>query len=217
MPLILLAYCGYLAIFVRSLAKRHWRGWLLWLGATAVLSLPLILTLQQQPTSEARVAELALPLTEARAGNFQPLWQYTYTTLGMFHTTGDNEWLYNIPDRPVFGPISALIFWLGILLALKLTIGNWQLAINKTPPSPLSPPLPPPLVAGRHFPRLHQHPARQSQSHHSGSTSYLSAARPAIGQPLVEKGYSSTLPPRPSSLALCAALLLCQLRHARLA
>ena len=123
-PLILLAYGGYLAIFVRGMFKRHWRGWLLWLGATAVLSLPLILTLQQQPDSEARVTELALPLIEARAGNLQPLWQYTRTTLAMFHTTGDNEWLYNLPDRPIFGPISAIIFWLGVILTLKLTINN---------------------------------------------------------------------------------------------
>ncbi len=135
-PLILLAYGGSLAIFVRGMFKRHWQGWLLWLGATAVLSLPLILTLQQQPGSEARVAELALPLIEARAGNFQPLWQYSRTTLAMFRTTGDNEWLYNIPDRPIFGPLSGFVFWLGVILALKLTINNWQSTINNSSSHP---------------------------------------------------------------------------------
>lgn len=129
-PLILLAYCGYLAIFVKGMFRQHWRGWLILFGITAVLALPLILTLQQQPESEARVAELAVPLTEARAGNLQPLLQYTLTTLGMFHATGDSEWLYNIANRPIFGLLAAIIFWFGILLALRSTITNLQLNIK---------------------------------------------------------------------------------------
>ncbi|MCB8943947.1 MAG: glycosyltransferase family 39 protein [Ardenticatenaceae bacterium] len=125
-PLILLAYCGYLTIFVKGMLKRHWWQWLVWLGVTAVLTLPLLLTLQQQPESEARVAELALPVTEARTGNFQPLLQYTLTTLSMFHATGDSEWLYNIADRPLFGIFGAIVFWLGVLTAIRFTIYDLQ-------------------------------------------------------------------------------------------
>ena len=121
-PLILMAYYGYLAIFVRGAFKQHWRGWVMWLGVTAVLTFPLILTLQQQPDSEARVAELAIPITEARVGNLQPLLQYTLTTLGMFHTTGDNEWLYNIANRPLLGLMGAVVFWLGVLIAIRFAI-----------------------------------------------------------------------------------------------
>jgi hypothetical protein len=91
-------------------------------AVTAVLSLPLFLTLQQQPESEGRVTELAVPLIEARAGNFQPLWQYSLTTLGMFHATGDSEWLYNIANRPLFNPLLSLFFWLGVAICLWQTI-----------------------------------------------------------------------------------------------
>jgi acetyl-CoA carboxylase beta subunit len=63
------------------------------------------------------VAELAVPLIEARAGNFQPLGEHIIRTLSMFHSDGDDEWLYNIPYRPVFGPIGAIFFWVGVLIA----------------------------------------------------------------------------------------------------
>jgi len=148
--LILLAFCGYLAIFVRGVFKRHWRGWLVMFGVTAVLALPLLLTLQQQPESEGRVTELAVPLIEARAGNFQPLLQYTLTTLGMFHATGDSEWLYNIANRPLFNPITAIFFWLGVLICL------WQsLQSLAPPPSPLPPRHSP--LATRHSPLATRH------------------------------------------------------------
>jgi hypothetical protein len=88
------------------------------LTGTSVLAIPLILTLQAQPAAEGRVAELAVPLVAARVGNFAPLQEYVVTTLGMFHATGDDEWLYNIPNRPLFGAIGAIFFWGGVLLAL---------------------------------------------------------------------------------------------------
>lgn len=121
-PLILLAFCAYLALFAPGSFKQHWRGWAVMFGVTVVLSLPLFLTLQQQPESEGRVAELAVPLIEARAGNFQPLLKYTLTTLAMFHATGDSEWLYNIADRPLFSPVVAIFFWLGVLICLWQTL-----------------------------------------------------------------------------------------------
>ncbi|MCB0227441.1 MAG: glycosyltransferase family 39 protein, partial [Anaerolineae bacterium] len=65
-PAILVAFIGYLALFAWSLFRRRWRGFVGLVVVTAVLSLPLILTLQRQPESEARVAELAVPLVEAR-------------------------------------------------------------------------------------------------------------------------------------------------------
>ncbi|MCP4425853.1 MAG: phospholipid carrier-dependent glycosyltransferase [Chloroflexi bacterium] len=116
-PLILAAFGGYLFLVDRERFKRHWRGWVVMLGVTAVLALPLLYTLNQQPESEARVAELAAPLVEAGAGNFQPLWKHIRITLSMFHSDGDDEWLYNIPHRPVFGSIGAIFFWMGVAIA----------------------------------------------------------------------------------------------------
>jgi 4-amino-4-deoxy-L-arabinose transferase-like glycosyltransferase len=86
-PLILLALVIYLALFQRPLFKRSWPGFLLTAAAAAVLAVPLIITLSQQPESEGRVAELAVPLVEAQAGNFEPLGQHILRTSSMFHSS----------------------------------------------------------------------------------------------------------------------------------
>ncbi|VAW33601.1 hypothetical protein MNBD_CHLOROFLEXI01-5312 [hydrothermal vent metagenome] len=117
-PLILLAFMGVVWLLKRPSFKQQWRGWLIMLASVAILVIPLLLTLQAQPESEARVAELAVPLIEARLGNFEPLREFTLTTLRMFHSTGDGEWLYNIPNRPIFGTVGAIFFWGGVLLAV---------------------------------------------------------------------------------------------------
>ncbi len=117
-PLILLAFCGYLWLFHRTAFKQHWRGMLLTFGTAFLLALPLLLVLRQQPESEARVAELAVPVVAARTGDFAPLIEHVVTTLSMFHSDGDGEWLYNIPHRPVFGAVGAIFFWTGIAIAL---------------------------------------------------------------------------------------------------
>lgn len=121
-PLILLALFVYLALFQRPLFKRNWKGFVVMGVVAAVLALPLIITLGQQPESEARVAELAVPLVEARQGNFEPLGEHIIRTLSMFHNDGDDEWLYNIPFRPVFGPVGAVFFWLGVIIALRQSV-----------------------------------------------------------------------------------------------
>ncbi len=129
-PLILLAFMGFVWLVQRPFFQRNWRMWAVMLGVAAVLAIPLILTLQAQPEAEGRVGELAVPLVEARQGNLQPLQEYVVTTLGMFHATGDDEWLYNIPGRPLFGVIGALFFWGGVLLAvydsLRMVWARWR-------------------------------------------------------------------------------------------
>ncbi len=117
-PLILLAFLVYVFLFQRPLIQRRWQGLLLMFGLAFLMAIPLIVTLAHQPESEARVSELAVPLVEAQEGNFEPLQEHIVTTLSMFHSSGDDEWLYNIPDRPVFGPIGALFFWAGVLIAI---------------------------------------------------------------------------------------------------
>ncbi len=116
-PLILVAWLGYLLLFNRKPLSAVWSGVWLTLILAGLLAVPLVLTLRSQPEAEARVSELAVPVTAARAGDFRPLLDFTVRTLNMFHSDGDSEFLYNIPGRPVFGPIGALFFWSGVLLA----------------------------------------------------------------------------------------------------
>jgi 4-amino-4-deoxy-L-arabinose transferase-like glycosyltransferase len=118
MPVVLFLLVVYLWLFQRRRLAEKWRGLLLAIGLAAILAVPLLATLARQPESEARVAELAVPLTEALAGNLAPLGEHVAGTVGMFHSTGDDEWLYNIPGRPLFGPLGALFFWLGVAIAV---------------------------------------------------------------------------------------------------
>ena len=121
-PLILLAFCIYTFLFARQIIKRQWPGLLIMFALGLLMAIPLLITLSQQPESEARVAELAVPLVEARAGNFEPLSRHVVTTLSMFHADGDDEWLYNIPHRPIFGSLGAVFFWIGVMIALGYTL-----------------------------------------------------------------------------------------------
>lgn len=117
-PLVLLAFMGYVLIVAPDLWRRQWRMWGVMLALTALLALPLAITLGQQPEAEGRVAELAVPVTAARQGDFAPLLEHVVVTLNMFHSDGDGEWLYNIPQRPLFSPIGAAFLWLGVALAM---------------------------------------------------------------------------------------------------
>jgi 4-amino-4-deoxy-L-arabinose transferase-like glycosyltransferase len=116
-PLILIVFCIYIWLFQRSRLRGRWRGLLLMFALAAALALPLLVTLGRQPESEARVEELAVPVTAVLEGDFQPLVEHVSRTLSMFHTDGDEEWLYNIPFRPVFGPLAALFFWAGVAIS----------------------------------------------------------------------------------------------------
>ncbi|MFQ5421976.1 MAG: glycosyltransferase family 39 protein, partial [Anaerolineae bacterium] len=121
-PLILLAFVAYLVLFDRKQVWRRGRPLALGFGLAAALAIPLVVTLAPQSEVEGRVGELAVPLVEARQGNFEPMLEQVRITLGMFHANGDGEFLYNIPGRPVFGVVGAVFFWAGVGLAL------WQVA-----------------------------------------------------------------------------------------
>lgn len=130
-PMILLAFCGYKVLVTRPWLKQQWRGILLMFVLAALLAAPLFMTLSRQPASEARVSELAVPLVEARQGNFGPLQHHVVITLSMFHADGDGEWLYNMPHRPVFGPLGALFFWAGAAIALYYALKPMVLWLHR--------------------------------------------------------------------------------------
>src|SRR5690606_15393494 len=118
LPLILLAVCLYAAVFHRPLLRRHFREVVLMFTVAAVVALPLVVTLLSQSGADARVAEVAVPLVRAREGDWSVLREHVVRTLSMFHADGDDEFLYNIPGRPIFGPLWGLVFWGGVAVAL---------------------------------------------------------------------------------------------------
>ncbi len=126
LPLILLALAVYWLLFDRPAFFRHWRGLVLVLVVAAALAVPLLLAQRQTPEMAGRVEEIAVPLVRASEGDFEPLLRHVRITLGMFHADGDDEWLYNIPHRPVFDSFGALLFVTGLLISLYrvLPFGN---------------------------------------------------------------------------------------------
>ncbi len=126
LPVMFVLFAAYLALFHRDQFNRHWRGFLLALAIVAVLALPLGIAIAQGRTqaaaqgigADARLDELAVPLRELQAGNPRLLLETTWKTLGMFHATGDPEWLYNIPGRPVFNVLGGALLWAGVALCL---------------------------------------------------------------------------------------------------
>ncbi len=117
-PLILVAFILYLAVVNREQLRGRVGGVVLLFAVALLMVIPLLFTLLDQPAAEARVEQLAVPLIEARSGNFQPLMDHVFRTLSMVHSGGDEEWLYNIPFRPVFGPVGAILFWTGVLICV---------------------------------------------------------------------------------------------------
>jgi hypothetical protein len=98
--------------------KGRWKPYLAALAGGVLLAVPMFWAATHIPGADARVGELAVPLTALMEGDIQPLVQTTWTTLGMAHAKGDPEWLYNISERPVFSLAGALLFYLGILTRL---------------------------------------------------------------------------------------------------
>jgi 4-amino-4-deoxy-L-arabinose transferase-like glycosyltransferase len=117
LPVLLILFAIYLALFHRDRFNHLWRGLLLALATTALLAAPLGIVLLQG-RADARVAELAVPLRELQNGNLRPLLAGVWTTLAMFHATGDPEWLYNVAERPVFNLLGGTLLWAGVVLCL---------------------------------------------------------------------------------------------------
>ena len=69
--------------------------------------------------AERRLGEVEGPLDALAQGNILPLINSTVTTLGMFNVTGDPEWLYNIPNRPVFDLLTGAIFLSAVVLCVR--------------------------------------------------------------------------------------------------
>ncbi|MGH2524029.1 MAG: glycosyltransferase family 39 protein, partial [Anaerolineales bacterium] len=117
-PLILLAFVAYLALFHPQCFRTHWRSFVLTFAVAGLLTLPLAWAIARAPDGEARLGIVGKPLLDLLHGDFTYALHTTRDTLGMFAFTGDPEYLYNIPNRPVFEPFGAALFLIGLLVSL---------------------------------------------------------------------------------------------------
>jgi hypothetical protein len=114
--MILAAFAAYLYLFHRSWFRARWRA--LALAGVVAAGLALPLALAATPGGEERLAVVGQPLLDLLRGDPRYALRNTAETLGMFAFTGDPEFLYNIPGRPVFGWLGALLFAGGVALCL---------------------------------------------------------------------------------------------------
>lgn len=118
LPFVLLAFLIYLAIFHRRRLQNRWWGLLLYFGVAALLSGPMFLYLRANPDAEQRYQQLSGLIGAFDEGELLPLVVGARKTLTMFILKGDSEWYYNIADRPFFPLPVAILFFLGLALAI---------------------------------------------------------------------------------------------------
>jgi 4-amino-4-deoxy-L-arabinose transferase-like glycosyltransferase len=121
-PIFYGLYIGYLALFHWPDLKKRWRGVLLFGVVMTAVSLPLVLYLQTHPAAEFRISEIDAPLQALKSGNLRPALTNSLKILGMFGWRGDPLWRQNVAGMPVFEPIMAVLFYLG----LGLSVWRWR-------------------------------------------------------------------------------------------
>ncbi|WP_420641745.1 ArnT family glycosyltransferase [Candidatus Leptofilum sp.] len=112
-------------IWNRAWLRYTWFWGILLLLVAGVLAWPLFAYLRANPTAELRIDELSMPLTAVLQGDFSLLWDNIKGGLAIFTVAGDTAWRYNIPERPLLGPVMGVLFYLGIAVAL------WRVASGK--------------------------------------------------------------------------------------
>ncbi len=119
MPFIFIAFLLYLFVLNRAQFRQH----AIKIGVTLVIAmaiaLPMAIHIATVPAAERRLGEVEGPLDALQRGDVVPLINATLITSGMFIAKGDPEWLYNIPDRPVFDVVTGAIFYIALLVCLR--------------------------------------------------------------------------------------------------
>ncbi|HZY44602.1 MAG TPA: glycosyltransferase family 39 protein [Anaerolineae bacterium] len=114
-PIVFFLFWLLHSVFSRRLHKSA----LFILIAALITMAPLAYTIATLPQGDQRLQQLGGPVEDALHGYLQPVLTYTIQTLGMFTFAGDPITRYNIPGRPVFDPITGLLFYFGLLLTIK--------------------------------------------------------------------------------------------------
>jgi hypothetical protein len=123
LPLIFAAYLWWLGRRSAGAVYRfHIRANWIVFSMAFLLTLPLVYVLWANPGLQQRVEQLEGLLEALRQGDPGPVLQMSFATLGVFSFSGDPRWTYSIPGRPFFDPMTAVLFYAGLALALW----HWQ-------------------------------------------------------------------------------------------
>jgi 4-amino-4-deoxy-L-arabinose transferase-like glycosyltransferase len=118
LPILLVIFTVYLALFARKKMTGKWRGLFMSFIIAGLIALPLVITLLTQPDLQFRVSEVSGPLDKALKGDTAELAANIPRALGMFTGQGDTTVRDNWPDRPVFPEmIGQWLFLGGVIVA----------------------------------------------------------------------------------------------------
>ena len=118
LPILLLAFIVYLAIFNRGQLTSQWKGFTLSLVLAAVIAAPLAMYLLTHSDAESGRAWQGEPIHQLLRGDLGPALTSTLATLKMFTFAGDVQPLYNVPGRPALAVIAGVAFYVGLIVAL---------------------------------------------------------------------------------------------------
>jgi hypothetical protein len=136
----------YLLLLHRPAFRRRWWAWLIAGAVGAAIAFPLLNYLQTNPQAEQRLDLLNQPLNLLlEEGDPWPVLELTAQAVGMYVWQGEQDWLYNVFGRPIFDALTAVVFLLGLGLAIwqwrdprYVLLLGWMLA--GTLPAMLAPP-----------------------------------------------------------------------------
>ena len=114
LPILLVIFTLYLALFARKKMSGKWRGLFVCFIVAGLIALPLVITLLTQPDLQFRVSEVSAPLDKALKGDSNELAANIPRAFGMFTGQGDTTVRDNWPNRPVFpgdGRAVAVPWW----------------------------------------------------------------------------------------------------------
>ncbi len=117
-PIFYGLFIGYLAVVHGAALKKRWRGVLAFVLVMTAVSAPLLIFLKTNPGAEFRISEIDAPLQALKSGDWRPILANGLKILGVFGWRGDPLWRQGVAGQPVFEPVAAVLFYLGVGVSL---------------------------------------------------------------------------------------------------
>ena len=137
----------YLWLFHRPLFRRAWRGIVVLVVVAELLAAPLLMYAAAHPAIDD-VAAIDLFQPDGLSVFLQRLPTSLARYVGQFFWQGDAAWEFNVPLRPIFDPLAAAFFGLGLLIA----IARWRRPENALAVFAWSMTLLPGILFDAHYP-----------------------------------------------------------------
>jgi len=119
LPAVVVLLPVYLALFDREKLKQTWRGLVICAAVMVMVAAPLVIFLYTHPgIDQLDWAGRDQVLKALGAGDVRPALNTATATLGAFFFRGDPDDYYNLQGRPVFEPVTGVLFVIGALIAL---------------------------------------------------------------------------------------------------